>query len=181
MWRVNIYFRKCSQFLLTIFVSKSFGWLLNNEVLCHLDNCYKIENLRCNGKVYKTNRTSTMAMRGAGTPQGTSFCEFMFEDIALKLGLNPTEFREKHLVKTGDHNSHHQKYENTAPLYQAWKELKEERKLAERLEAVKIFNSQNKYKKRGVSLIPIRYSVGITSLVAFAQGTHLLYCNTKLY
>ena len=52
------------------------GWSLDlsepvlARALCHIDNAYWIPNVRVNGRIAKTNKTSQTAFRGFGGPQG---------------------------------------------------------------------------------------------------------------
>ena len=91
-----------------------------------------------------------MPMRGAGTPQGSCFSEFMMQDVAMKLGVDSTLFREKHLLQEGDHLINHQAPETLKPLHDGWNQLKKGLNYESLAQQVKEFNSQNRYKKRGV-------------------------------
>ena len=59
------------------------GWSLDlsepvlARALCHIDNAYWIPNVRVNGRIAKTNKTSQTAFRGFGGPQGM----LVIEDI----------------------------------------------------------------------------------------------------
>ena len=59
------------------------GWSLDlsepvlARALCHIDNAYWIPNIRVNGRIAKTNKTSQTAFRGFGGPQGM----IVIEDI----------------------------------------------------------------------------------------------------
>lgn len=49
-------------------------------------------------------------------------------------------------------------------LVRCWKECMEKSDFSHRRQAVNVFNQQNQFKKRGISIIPIKYGIG------FAEG-----------
>lgn len=51
----------------------------------HIDNAYRIDNLRCHGLVCRTNLPSNTAFRGFGGPQGMAVMENVISDVALSL------------------------------------------------------------------------------------------------
>jgi len=155
-----------------------FAPFLANELVLHLDNCYNFPNIRVNSKVYKTNRSMNMPMRGAGIPQGNCFSEFLMQDVAMKLNIDATEFREKHLLKDGDQLMNHQKLDSYKPLHDGWNILKNDYNYQTIAQQVKEFNSQNKFKKRGVALTPCRYSLMPAAFGFMLQGNALLHCNS---
>ena len=54
----------------------------------HVENCYKIPNVRITGHLCKTNLASNTAFRGFGGPQGLFICETYIEHIAKALGTS---------------------------------------------------------------------------------------------
>ena len=59
------------------------------RALCHIDNAYWIPNIRVNGRIAKTNKTSHTAFRGFGGPQGMIVIEDILGRCAPLLGLDP--------------------------------------------------------------------------------------------
>ena len=68
------------------------GWSLDlsepvlARALCHIDNAYWIPNIRVNGRIAKTNKTSNTAFRGFGGPQGMIVIEDILGRCAPLLG-----------------------------------------------------------------------------------------------
>ncbi len=65
-------------------------------------NAYTINHLDVSGDVYRTNTVPNGAFRGFGAPQMIFAIEMFMHHIAKELGVDPFEFRMKHLVKQGD-------------------------------------------------------------------------------
>ncbi len=77
------------------------GVVLSRALIAATD-CYTIPNLDITGDVYLTNTVPTAAFRGFGSPQTIFAFEMFIEHIAKHIGVDPIEFRLKHLAKKGD-------------------------------------------------------------------------------
>src|SRR3954470_4465532 len=70
------------------------GWSLDlsepvlARALCHIDNAYWIPDVRVNGRIAKTNKTSQTAFRGFGGPQGMLVIEDILGRCAPLLGVD---------------------------------------------------------------------------------------------
>lgn len=62
---------------------------------------YPCENVECDAYTVYTNRPSAGAMRGYGIPQAMFAGESHIDDVCRALGMNPVEFRRKHLMPVG--------------------------------------------------------------------------------
>ena len=63
---------------------------------------YRVDNVRVDSVAVATNNPFTSAFRGFGAPQACFAYEQQMDAIALKLGMDPYEFRRKNYMKTGD-------------------------------------------------------------------------------
>lgn len=61
------------------------------RALFHMDNCYKIPNIRGTGRLCKTNLPSNTAFRGFGGPQGMLIAEYWMSEVAMTCGLPAEE------------------------------------------------------------------------------------------
>lgn len=86
---------------------------------------YRIKNLRVTGRAVKTNSVPCGAFRGFGAPQVFFGIETMMDHIAIKLGVDPLEFKEKHIVKQGDATSTEGRYHFHVPLPEMMKRMDE--------------------------------------------------------
>ncbi len=62
---------------------------------------YPCDNVECDSYTVFTNRSVAGAMRGYGMPQASFAYECHAEDIVMKLGLDPIQFRRDHLMPVG--------------------------------------------------------------------------------
>jgi len=63
---------------------------------------YKIDNLRGCGYTFFTNHKWCSAFRAYGAPQTYTAGEISIDMLAEKLGMDPLDFREKNIIRTGD-------------------------------------------------------------------------------
>jgi len=63
---------------------------------------YNFPNLKVRGKNFKTNNVPSGAFRGFGAPQTIFGTEMLMHNIAVKLGVDPLEYKINHLIKRGD-------------------------------------------------------------------------------
>lgn len=61
------------------------------RALLHMDNSYKIPNVRGTGRLCKTNLPSNTAFRGFGGPQALFIAEHWMSDVAVTCGLPAEE------------------------------------------------------------------------------------------
>uniref|UniRef100_A0A8C7FCI6 Aldehyde oxidase 1 n=1 Tax=Oncorhynchus kisutch TaxID=8019 RepID=A0A8C7FCI6_ONCKI len=135
--------------------------LVIEKILLHLDNAYNVPNLRGRSVACKTNLPSNTAFRGFGVPQSMLVTENMINDVAMKLGCN--QIREINMYK--EVSLTHYKFEfDPKNLLRCWDECKEKSDYGSRRKSVAQFNQQNRWKKRGMATIPIKYGI------AFSDG-----------
>jgi len=99
-------------------------------------------------------------MRGAGTPQALAMIETAMDHLASELKISPLLLRQKNFLKPGDVTPFHQKIEDKHyDLDKVWKQLLASSNYDERQKKVNEFNAANKYKKRGLSIVPTKYNM----------------------
>jgi len=132
------------------------------RAMFHSDNVYEIQNIRIKGNVCFTNLPSHTAFRGFGGPQGMLITENWIEHIARVLGKGPEEIRELNFQKEGYVLHYGQKLEQCR-LQQVFNELKSSCGFdTSRIETDK-FNSLNRWKKRGVAMVPTKFGISFTT------------------
>ncbi|CAN6303248.1 unnamed protein product [Urochloa humidicola] len=123
---------------------------------------YNWGNLAFDAKVCKTNVSSKSAMRGPGDVQGSFIAEAIIEHVASALSVDTNTIRRKNLH---DHESLAVFYGDSAGEASTYSLVTMFDKLASspdyhrRAEMVEHFNRSNKWKKRGISCVPITYEV----------------------
>ncbi|KAH0622641.1 hypothetical protein JD844_025123 [Phrynosoma platyrhinos] len=137
----------------------SFGVM--DRAVFHMDNSYNIPNIRGVGKVCKTNLSSNTAFRGFGGPQGMMVAECWMSDIALKCGLPAEEVRKLNLYNEGDLTHFNQKLEGFT-LRRCWEECLKNSDYHSRRKLIDEYNRQNRWKKRGMAIIPTKFGISFT-------------------
>ncbi|XP_006901194.1 PREDICTED: xanthine dehydrogenase/oxidase [Elephantulus edwardii] len=131
------------------------------RALFHMDNSYKIPNIRGTGRLCKTNLPSNTAFRGFGGPQGMLIAEYWMSEVAVTCGLPAEEVRRKNMYKEGDLTHFNQKLEGFT-LPRCWDECLERSQYQKRREEVEKFNKENYWKKRGLCIIPTKFGISFT-------------------
>ncbi|GAA5164794.1 xanthine dehydrogenase molybdopterin binding subunit [Viridibacterium curvum] len=78
---------------------------VNDRALCHIDNCYYLDAVTVKSLRCRTNTVSNTAFRGFGGPQGMFAIEYIIDDIARELGLDPLDVRFRNLYDPMPMNS----------------------------------------------------------------------------
>ena len=123
------------------------------------DNCYQVANFQTEGFVCRTNRTSNGAMRSYGGVQSGLICEESIEAAAFKIGMLPEDLREKNFYVVGDRTPYGQSLDYCI-IREVWDHLRKKSEFDDRVKAVEKFNAENRWKKRGISMIPLKYGLG---------------------
>uniref|UniRef100_A0AAR2JFA5 xanthine dehydrogenase n=1 Tax=Pygocentrus nattereri TaxID=42514 RepID=A0AAR2JFA5_PYGNA len=142
--------------------------LVIEKILLHMDNAYNILNLCSQSAACKTNLPSNTAFRGFGVPQTLMVIENMVNDVAMVLGRPAEEIREKNMYKETS-LTHYKMEFDPENLLRCWEECKERSELDRRRLDVARFNQQNRWKKRGIAVIPIKYGIVSTAAAALVH------------
>jgi len=133
------------------------------------DNAYDFPNVDFRGRVCKTNLPSNTAFRGFGGPQGMMFCENIMDTVASTLKMDPIKVREMNMYKEGD-ATHFGQILNYCTVRRCWDECYKNSSYEIRKAEVDAFNKENRFKKRGISLIPTKFGIAFTALFLNQAG-----------
>ncbi|XP_065866854.1 xanthine dehydrogenase 1-like isoform X2 [Euphorbia lathyris] len=139
------------------------------RAMFHSDNVYEIPNLRVKGRVCFTNFPSHTAFRGFGGPQGMLITENWVQRIALELKKCPQEIREINFQTDGS-VTHYGQQLQYCTLAQLWNELKLSSNFLKAQEDANQFNLANRWKKRGVAMIPTKFGISFTTKLMNQAG-----------
>lgn len=125
------------------------------------DNAYNVEQFLAQGDCAMTNKVTSTAFRSFGVIQTMLIVEAAIEALAEKLGIPDDVLREKNFYQVKDYTPFGQQllYCNLSGV---WETIKETSDYEARKKAVKEFNGKNRYKKRGIKLIPLKYGISFT-------------------
>ncbi len=134
--------------------------------LLNLDQSYNIETLQANGKVYRTNKASNTAFRTFGVVQAWAIVENAIEHVAFKLGKLPEEIRYKNMYRNGTEDScdftHFGQKLDFCNIRTIWDDLYKSSDFEKRQKAVVKFNQENRWRKRGIVMVPQKHGIGFT-------------------
>ncbi|KAL6839083.1 hypothetical protein ACP4OV_031137 [Aristida adscensionis] len=113
-------------------------------------------------KLCKTNNTSKSVMRAPGDTQGSLIADAIIEHVASVLSADANTIREKnfHTYDTLQLFYPDSAGEaSTYTLHYIFDRLASTANYADRVESIKQFNSSNKWRKRGISCVPLTFKV----------------------
>jgi xanthine dehydrogenase/oxidase len=144
--------------------------------LLQSDGCYQVDTLQANGTVYRTNKPSNTAFRTFGTVQPYAVFEDAIEQVAHRLSQTtgrrvlPEEIRRKNLYRTGVIQGSTKVFDRThfgqdlifCNIRELWDSLYKSSDFEKRAEAVEQFNRANRWRKRGIAMMPQKYGIAFT-------------------
>ncbi|KAH7661600.1 Aldehyde oxidase/xanthine dehydrogenase protein [Dioscorea alata] len=144
-------------------ISEDISLLLPLSIMAGLKK-YNWGSLSLDPKVCKTNTSSKSAMRGPGETQGSFIAEVVIEHVASILSVHADSIRKMNLH---DFKSLTKFYEGAAgepfeyTLPSIFNKFTSYSSYQDRAEMIQQFNSRNRWKKRGLSCVPIIYQVSV--------------------
>ena len=126
----------------------------------------------------KTHTPPNTAFRGFGGPQGLCVTEYIIEHLASASGVSGPNFREANLYKPNDEVPFGQTLEASEwRIPRAFKELREDSGYDARRAECDAFNANNKWRKRGIVLVPTKFGINFTAKF-MNQGGALVHLYT---
>ncbi len=156
------------------------GWSLDlsepvlARALCHIDNAYWIPDVRVNGRIAKTNKTSNTAFRGFGGPQGMLVIEDILGRCAPLLGLDPMTLRRRNFYRAGQTTPYGQPVRHPERMTAIWDEVTDRAEVGARRREIERFNAAHEHVKRALAVTPVKFGISF-NLTAFNQGGALVH------
>ena len=135
------------------------------EILLHSESCYDIPNLRLQVQILRTNLPAATAVRAPGGPKAALLIETIIEHVAAETGLPSHVVREANMLSAllpavrlssmplmGPGIAY-----TTYNMPEIWNRLKARSDFDKQLASAEHFNSNHRWRKRGVSVVPSRY------------------------
>ncbi|MFJ2754684.1 xanthine dehydrogenase molybdopterin binding subunit [Nocardioides sp. NPDC087217] len=156
------------------------GWSLDlsepvlARALCHIDNAYWVPDIRVDGRVARTNKTSQTAFRGFGGPQGMLVMEDLLGRCAPLLGIDPLELRRRNFYQQNQTTPYGQQVRQADRLAACWDQVAESGEVARRRAEIADFNARHPHTKRGLAMTPVKFGISF-NLTAFNQAGALVH------
>jgi xanthine dehydrogenase large subunit len=148
---------------------------INDRALFHADNCYFYPDVALVCHPCRTNMVSATAFRGFGGPQGMVAAERLIEEVAIRTGLDALEVRKRNFYGPNERA--------VTPYWMTIEDNVIERVVAEcekdagygaRRAAIRCFNAENRWQKKGLALTPVKFGISFTN-TAFNQAGALIH------
>jgi len=135
------------------------SFIVSNCIITRGDNAYQIPNFQAQIDVCRTNTAPSTAMRAFGDVQGKVMLENAIDDGAYSIGMTAEAVRERNLYDRGDVTPFGQPL-SYCYMKDVWAYLKKVSCYETKVADVEKFNSENKWRKRGLSMVPVKYGSG---------------------
>jgi xanthine dehydrogenase/oxidase len=128
-------------------------------VQMRIDSAYMIPNWQTTGQVARTNLATGTAFRSMGLIQGVLVLEDAISQAAYGIGMRAEDVREVNLYQQGQSTVIGATLD---PCYMqgVWQYTRDTAQFDERAAAIDAFNASNRWRKRGIALIPVQYGAG---------------------
>ncbi|XP_064107764.1 uncharacterized protein LOC135216406 [Macrobrachium nipponense] len=136
-----------------------------------LQNCYYIPNMMYRPIIVTTDTAANTWCRTPGTVEALGTIEYIIEHIAHYLKKDPLEVRMANMVAPGVPRFGIPPHKANILVDDIMPLLKEKAQYERRKEEVAIFNKENKWRKRGITVIPLRYGLNYPS--SFRYGVQI--------
>ncbi|CAH0625317.1 unnamed protein product [Chrysodeixis includens] len=113
----------------------------------HFFNCYERKRWYVEANSVATDTPSNTWCRAPSSNEGIAMIEYVMEKIAHKIGKDPLEVKKINMAKEDN------------PLPDLLDHLKKDSNYDERLEEIKQFNSNNRWRKRALKIMPMTYEL----------------------
>tara|TARA_B100001750_G_scaffold224877_1_gene216305 strand:- start:613 stop:2919 length:2307 start_codon:yes stop_codon:yes gene_type:complete len=160
-------------------ISPDLSGAINDRALLHIDNAYYLENIDVENYLCKTNTASNTAFRGFGGNQGMMAIENIMDHIATSLHKEPSEIRRRNFYQKKRKNITHynMKIEDNV-IHEIFDQLVKSSNYKSRQLAVKKFNLENKYLKKGIYITPVKFGISFTTWHLNQAGALVhIYCS----
>jgi xanthine dehydrogenase/oxidase len=152
-----------------------------DRAIFHFQNAYKIPNVKIEASVMRTNLPSNTAFRGFGGPQGKMVGEHIVRDIARILNKDYLDIMRINLYNEND-KTHYNQTISECNIRRCFEEVIESSNLIRRRQEINEFNSKNRWRKRGISLVNTMFGIAFTAPHLNQSGAlvHIYYDGSVL-
>ncbi len=172
-------------------MSADLSGAVNDRTMFHCDNAYYLDNVTIVSHRCKTHTVSNTAFRGFGGPQGMFAIEYVIDEIARYLHVDPLDVRKTNFYGIGERNvTPYQQTVEDNILHDIVARLEADAEYAQRRDAINAFNAAGTLHKRGIALTPVKFGISFTAthlnqagalLHVYTNGTvHLNHGGTEM-
>ncbi len=172
-------------------MSADLSGAINDRAMFHADNAYYLENATITSHRCKTHTVSNTAFRGFGGPQGMFGIEYVMDEIARYLKLDPLDVRKSNFygIDTRNVTPYKQVVEDNI-IHELVEQLELSSEYRTRRRDIRQWNKTSQILKRGIALTPVKFGISFTAthlnqagalLHVYTDGTvHLNHGGTEM-
>jgi xanthine dehydrogenase large subunit len=132
------------------------------RTLFHATNAYFVPNVRVSATSCRTNLPPNTAFRGFGGPQGMFVIEAAITQAAEALGIDRAVIQKQNLLQDQHAFSYGQIVEGCEAT-STWLQAEKVFDTAAKRKSIAAFNTEHKYLKKGLALMPICFGISFTN------------------
>lgn len=133
------------------------------RAVCHVDNAYYLSDVDIRAVCARTNTQSNTAFRGFGGPQGAILIEYVMDEIARQLGMDPLDVRKHNFYgrhdEEGRNITHYGQKVTDNVIHELVAELESSSDYRQRRTAIAAFNATSPVLKKGLALTPHKFGI----------------------
>ena len=164
-------------------MSPDLSYAINERALLHIDNAYFISDLLVENYLCKTNTSTSTAFRGFGGNQGMMAIENIIDNISRFLNIDPLKVRKNNFYKKNNKNvTHYGMKINDNIINELFEKLTKDSNYLKRKNEIKKFNFNNKIKKKGIAITPVKFGISFTTIHLNQAGALVhVYTDGSIY
>jgi xanthine dehydrogenase large subunit len=136
---------------------------VNDRTVMHADNAYFLPAVRIVSHRCKTNTQSNTAFRGFGGPQGMMAIEYIMDEIARALDLDPLSVRRANFYGPGRDVTPYDMRVEDFVADRLFDELAASADYSARRTAIREWNATSRIVKRGIAMTPVKFGISFTA------------------
>lgn len=148
------------------------SFIVSNCIITRADNAYRIANFQAQIDVCRTNTAPSTAFRAFGDVQGKVMMENAIDDAAFSINMSAEQVRKINLYDRGDVTPFGQAL-SYCYMKDVWEYLKTVCKYDIKVAAVEKYNRENKWRKQGLAIIPVKYGSGYNLTMLEQAGAYV--------
>eukprot|EP01134_Creolimax_fragrantissima_P003745 CFRG3745T1 len=132
-----------------------------DRAIFHCENVYRYPHFKAQGQVVRTNTVSNTAFRGFGAPQAMFFAEQVMDDVVRAVGLPSLHVKQLNMYRKSEvthYNMELAHFEADRCLAK----VTESSNFKQRQEDVLKFNSEHRFRKRGIQAVATKFGISFT-------------------
>jgi len=148
------------------------------RAVCHFDNTYYLPDVGIHGYAGKTNTQSNTAFRGFGGPQGAIAVEYLIDNIARELDVDPLDVRKRNFYGTTERNvTPYGMLVEDNVINELVDELEASSEYRRRRAETRAFNAKSPVLRKGIALTPVKFGISF-NVVHYNQAGALVHVYT---